>query len=230
MARHTRFLLIAAAAALTLSCAAAALAASPQKGKPYTLRYAASSPVTSPPTIMDVRISRGLRVDGKEFPSCSPSDIQEKGAAACPKGSRVGSGSATLAVGTPGHTQKVSDTIAFFNGPGRTLIADFTGTVAGTIVVKVKPDSGVYGQKLRFNFPPSFQHPVAGLNASLSEFSMKLGATKTVTVEKHKQKLNFVAYVGCPSSGVLTFGLHLEYSTDPALNSSSTMPCPKSAS
>jgi hypothetical protein len=80
---------------------------------------------------VDFVFPAGTRIDAGAVPACHASDqqIARTGPSACPPASRVGSGSAGLALGTTGT---LDTRLSVFDG-GRRLIIVFTST-AGTVV------------------------------------------------------------------------------------------------
>ena len=73
-------------------------AGSSKKPKGQTLNYhvtVGTDDGTSPPTTATTTVSfgKGIRFNASKFPSCSQATLNSKGPSACPKGSKVGTGS-----------------------------------------------------------------------------------------------------------------------------------------
>jgi hypothetical protein len=163
-------LLAASLLAMTPSSAGAAQASSAKsKGGSKERKVEASLSIelgpaeTSLPETQTVTLSipNGFRDAGAKLPSCNPTKLQNEGEKACPKGSRIGSGSAT------GYTLGVVEPIKMllYNGPHASLLTYVIGldpvsiqlVVEGTIT---RPAGGKFGQRLSFMIPHGLLEPL----------------------------------------------------------------------
>ena len=91
--------------------------------RPVEAKYDYSAGTTNDKRLANVRSYRvylgGAKFDFDSFPKCDESDLGERGASACPKGSKVGSGTAVAEVHPPDDKQSKSDLavdVLVFNG------------------------------------------------------------------------------------------------------------------
>ena len=167
----------------------------------------------------DIFIGKGIKANGKLFPSCSPAVLNDtsRGPDKCPKGSEVGNGSAqAIAAGCGQPTPTASGipasvTIRLFNGPGgKTLQAFLKATqpvaIAQSIPTKISTASGIYGLKIAFDVPQNVIQPVPGFCAALVDVKVKI-KKKTVThkVKGKSTKVGFLESVSCPSNHLYPF-------------------------
>jgi hypothetical protein len=134
----------------------------------------ASLPVTNSMTMW---VPNKVRAAGERMPKCAEATIEQKGAAYCPRKSKVGTGIAK------GYIYETIEpmSVTMYNGTGGTnvLLAHIVGTspvsIDAVVVGKVtKPKGGKYGQQLYFPFPPSLIYPVPGSTASMVYLSARL--------------------------------------------------------
>jgi hypothetical protein len=124
-----------------------------------------------------LHFDKNLTFGGKYAKSCSASQVQID-ETKCPKGSKVGSGSATgLALGL---TENLS--VTAYNGPhGSALELLVHGTaplqIHSVIEGRLQKDSGRYGQKLVVPIPAALQEPVSGAFATLTDFKTSVKGT-----------------------------------------------------
>jgi hypothetical protein len=203
---------------------------------------------TSPPTTKETIVSfgKGIKFNASKFPSCSQNTLNSKGPKGCPKGSKIGTGSAVALVGgSPGEpAPSTTETlkVTAFNGPGGKkyelyLQGDSPAAISQAIEGKLTKASGDYGYQLDVLIPPELQQPVPGLFAPLVDFKVKTGGTytKTKTVKKHgkkvkvKTKYNYIETTACPkgSSGkAWPFNAALTFANDPStINAPTTQTC-----
>ncbi len=127
----------------------------------YELTPASSSlPATQTITLF---LPGGVRVAGAKMPKCSPAALEKSGPSVCPKGSQIGTGSAT------GWTlgQLWPLTLTFYNGPGGNLLSYVTATTPVKIETVVeghvmKPAGGTYGEEIVATIPSALLEPLPG--------------------------------------------------------------------
>jgi hypothetical protein len=109
----------------------------------------------------------------------------------CPKGSRVGSGTA---IGTAlGLTENL--TVTAYNGPRGAKIELLVDgqtplQIHQVIEGKLQSDSGKYGKKLVVAIPEALQQPAPGAYATLTDFNTSVKGTGS-------KKRPFVGLTGC---------------------------------
>jgi hypothetical protein len=185
---------------------------------------------TSPPTTKETIVSfgKGIKFNASKFPSCTLAKLNASGPSACPKGSKVGTGSAVALVGgspgEPAPTTTESLKVTAFNGPkGKTYLlyldGDSPANIKQAIEGKLGSASGDYAYKLDVTIPPNLQQPLPGLFAPLVDFKVNTGGTYTKTTKSHgktkKTKYNYIETSSCPSGGWL-FNAALTFANDPS--------------
>jgi len=147
-----------------------------------------------------VHFDKNLKFGGKNLKSCSSSQVQADDTK-CPKGSKVGSGSATgVALGL---TENL--TVTAYNGPtGNKLELLVDGQsplqIHSVIEGKLQKDTGAYGQKLVVAIPETLQQPAPGAFATLTDFKTSVKGTGS-------KKRPYVGLAGCAKKA-------LNYKTD----------------
>ena len=199
---------------------------------------------TSPATAKEVVVSfgKGIRFNSARFPSCTLAILNTKGPKACPKGSKVGTGSAVALVGgTPGEPPpSTTETlkITTFNGPkGKTYLlfldGDSPAPIKQALVGKLSRAGGAYGYKLDVTIPANLQQPITGVFAPLVDFKIKTGATytKTRTVTRKgkrtrvRTRYNYIETYACPARS-WPFRAALTFGNDPlALSPTTSQAC-----
>jgi hypothetical protein len=137
-----------------------------------------------------VHFDKNIKFDGKHLKSCSQSQVQTDDTK-CPKGSRVGSGTATGSA--LGLTENL--TVTAYNGPGGTKIELLVDgqtplQIHQVIEGKLQSDSGKYGKKLVVAIPEALQQPAPGAYATLTDFKTSVKGTGS-------KKRPFVGLAGC---------------------------------
>ena len=121
----------------------------------------------------------GAQLNGKLFPSCSAQMIRDK--RPCPKGSKIGSGTARGMLGDVVEELVV----ALYNGPGgRSITFHLTGDKPAVINVPFDAplktfSGGGYNYELTVNVPEVLQR-IVGIDVSLDYFDVKVGAKRKV--------------------------------------------------
>jgi hypothetical protein len=137
-----------------------------------------------------VHFDKNLKFGGKNLKSCSSTQVQTNDTK-CPKGSKVGSGSATgMALGL---TENL--TVTAYNGPSGNkleLLVDGQSPlqIHSVIEGKLQKDTGLYGQKLVVAIPETLQQPAPGAFATLTDFKTSVKGTGS-------KKRPYVGLAGC---------------------------------
>ena len=137
-----------------------------------------------------VHFDKSLKLGGKYLKSCTAGTVRTNNTS-CPKGSKVGTGSAS---GTAlGLTEPL--TVTAYNGPGGNkleLLVDGTTplTIHDVIEGKLSADKGKFGTKLVVVIPDTLQQPAPGAYATLTDF-------RTVVKGTGSKKRPYVGLAGC---------------------------------
>jgi hypothetical protein len=136
-----------------------------------------------------VHLPKGIVFNYAKFKACSVNTLNSSGPAACPAGSKVGSGTAQgVALG-----QTENLTVTAFNGGAKQLLLYVQGSaplqINSTIVGTLKKDNGKYGYLLDVAIPANLQQPLSGVYATLTKFDTTIGAKSG--------KANYAESVSC---------------------------------
>jgi hypothetical protein len=162
-------------------------------------------------------VPANITFSGKGFPSCSASKINSSGEGSCPKGSKVGSGTATAVLGP--SQQPLNFTVNVYSAGNSALALALKGAVEIAFAAPITPSSSPYGQKLAVTIPASVQSPAPGLYSYVTSVDTTIGGTyskkvtKKVNGKKKKVKVTYryASLTGCPSSGAHTAAVQLLY-------------------
>lgn len=158
---------------------------------------------------IEIQMPKTFQVSGKGFKTCSGDKISGSAGKACPKGSKVGGGTADAVAGI-GQTNKVAvafKVTAFVSGKSKlSFLLEAQGALKNVYVAPAKVKSTSKGPKLVVTVPAGAQQPAPGLYASLSKLDTTLGA-KT---GKHK----LIATTGC-KNGKQPIAFNLIYAVNP---------------
>lgn len=145
-----------------------------------------------------LKFTYGAHLNGNLFPSCSAAQIRSH--VKCPKGSKIGSGSALgiLGGGTDNPTTEPID-VTLYNGPkGKSITFQIQGQAPAVIDVSFDAPlktftSGNYNYQLTVNVPDILQ-VVAGIPISLDFFNVTVGANTKV----HGRTRGYIETLICP--------------------------------
>jgi hypothetical protein len=170
-----------------------------------------------------------VRLSGKGFKYCPATKINQPGAGggvkSCPKGSKVGTGSA---VAYAGNT-RIDYAITIFAASKNEIALNLAGNVTVPALRGIISAAGApYGQKITIEIPPQVQRPIAGLYSAITETHATIGpATGKVTAtkkvrrngklvkKKYKKTVPFVGLTGCPKDGTHDLGVRLHFVPNP---------------
>ena len=166
---------------------------------------------------------KNIVLSGKGFRYCTADAIDNNGPDSCPKGSQVGSGTATALLGatqTPLNFQ-----IKIF-AASKNEVSMFLSGASAVPALRgiISAAGGKYNQKMTVEVPDQVQQPVKGVYSYLTSVSAKLGpakstikVTKKVKGKKKKVKKNvfFTSLTGCPAEKAHHIGVRLDLAANP---------------
>jgi len=229
-----RFVVIAVALVATLAVAAVAVAqyalpvtkltasATPTKGgtkkKPKNGQLKVSFTVNKESNVTADQIvfllPKNAKVSGKGFRFCPATKINNEGASSCPKGSKVGRGTAQALVG-PNKTA-FNFAITIYAGSKSEIAMLLTGPITRALTGSIGNAGGNFGNKITVDVPPEIQQPIKGLYADITAVSATIGKAKGSTgTGKKKKTTYFVGLTGCPSDRTHDFAVRLHFAPNP---------------
>jgi hypothetical protein len=164
-----------------------------------------------------IYFDKNLVFGGKKFKSCTTTASATIDTA-CAK-AKVGSGAATgVALG---QTEQL--TVKAYNGPGGNkvylhVVGATPLQIDGVINASLSNATGQFGKKLTVPIPANLQQPLAGVFATLTSFSTKVGGTSKGTP--------YVGLKGC-TGGKLHFKGVFTYTDGTSKTATSTANCKK---
>lgn len=174
-------------------------------------------------------LPRHVRVSGKGFRFCPSTELNTtKDPSKCPKGSKVGAGTATAAFG-PGLVPINFDVTIFAGSPnelGIFLQAKGFG-IQKAIRGVVSRAGSPYFQKLTIDIPEDLQKQL-GAYVYLTGLNATVGATNG---KKGKKRKNLIVTRGCPKDKVHRFEARVRFVANPnppavgQVNKTDTSPC-----
>jgi hypothetical protein len=149
----------------------------------------------------------GPRVNGRLFPSCNPRRLLRlRGATrACPRGSRLGGGTALGASPQFGIGVKERLRVDLYNGKGgRSIIFFLAGLnpvlISGMIVARFDTlRGGRWGYRLTMNVPRNLQEIASGIFASLLDFRVRTGGS----VVRGGHRYGYIEALACPPGALV---------------------------
>jgi hypothetical protein len=187
-------------------------ASTKKKVRPITLEInvTTSDPaVAQPPPLKQVviRFNQGGQFNGSKFPKCKFNALQSQGPKACPKGSKVGSGSA-LASAKPiidqvnakttiynGAPKNGVPTVLLYNVPDISSPITVQGTVQKKAPVSCANGAGKCDYVLTFDVP---QIPTLPNAPPASVLSVKTKTIQAFVKKKKRGKKVKIPYIGAP--------------------------------
>jgi hypothetical protein len=218
-------------------------ASTKKKVRPITLEINVSTAdpaQAQPPPLKQVviRFNQGGQFNGKLFPKCKFSALQAQGPKACPKGSKVGSGSA-VASAKPiidqvnakttiynGAPKNGVPTVLLYNVPDISSPITVQGTVQKKSAVSCANGAGKCDYVLTFDVP---QIPTLPNAPPASVLSVK---TKTIQAfvkkKKHGKKVK-IPYIGAPKKckGKWVADATFKFYDGQSSTSTASLPCKK---
>ena len=139
---------------------------------------------------LEIWLSKNVKIDTKGFKKCSVATLGSGGPSSCPKGSKIGAGTADARAGVnvSATPPLLPFTVNAFVTGKNSIAFHLQQTDGGIVAVapgKLTKASGKYGQKLDVSIPeePAQQYP-AGLYNGLEKLDVKIGAKKGKSVIK----------------------------------------------
>jgi hypothetical protein len=187
-------------------------ASTKKKVRPITLEINVSTAdpaQVQPPPLKQVviRFNQGGQFNGKLFPKCKFSALQAQGPKACPKGSKVGTGSA-VASAKPiidqvnakttiynGAPKNGVPTVLLYNVPDISSPITVQGTVAKKAPVSCAGGAGKCDYVLTFDVP---QIPTLPNAPPASVLSVKTKTIQAFVKKKKRGKRVKIPYIGAP--------------------------------
>jgi hypothetical protein len=240
--RHILVLACALVASLAVAAAAFAtkvtidshltpvLRAFPSRPVPATLSIAlnfAGDDGGEPPVLQQAKIQFpwGANFNGNLFPFCDPVKMENKGTKACPKGSKIGTGFAIGSAAGGSIRQKVDVTL--FNGKGGKSIVFYlvgNGDPLSFAIPFAGPfqtfGSGDWHYGLTVDVPTNLQR-VAGVDVSVEQFNVKVGATRVV----HGRKRGLIEALICPPGALVPIRGTFSFLDNPTVTQNSYVHC-----
>lgn len=149
-----------------------------------------------------LKFTYGAHLNGKFFPSCSANQIRNH--KPCPKGSKIGTGTALGTIGDPPNAAEEPIVVTLYNGPkGKSITFRIQGQRPAVIDVPFDAPlktftGGTYNYGLTVAVPDILQR-VAGLPVSLKFFNVKVAATTNVK----KRKVGYIETLICPPKALV---------------------------
>lgn len=167
---------------------------------------------------------KNLVFGGSKFAECTQAIVQSN-EASCPKGSKVGSGTAQGVALDLGESTRQDLLVTAYNGQkGKQLLLHVVSkdrtkvpNINSTIVATLGKASGKFGSKLTVPIPDNLQQPVPGALATLTQFVTKVGGTG-------KDKTPYVGLKGCPK-GKLNVAGDFTYTDGTKQKAATTVKC-----
>lgn len=167
-------------------------------------------------------VPANVKLSGTGFRYCPSTKINASGEASCPKGSKIGSGTATAVLG-PQQTP-LNFTVNVYAGSKNEIAIALKGAVNIAFRAPITSAGTPYGQKIAVAIPASVQSPAPGLYSYVTGVNTTIGGkfVKTVTKKVHgkkrkvKQTYFFDSLTGCPKDGTHHLGVQLGYAANDA--------------
>jgi len=222
-------------------------ASTKKKLNPITLEInvtTADPAAVQPPALKQVviRFNKGGTFNGKLFPKCKFSKLQTQGPKACPKGSKVGTGSA-VASAKPvidlvnadvtvfnGEPKGGVPSVLLYNVPDISSPITIQGTVQKKKAVSCAEGKGQCDYFLTFPVPeiPTLPGAPPASVLSVKTKTLKVFVKKKKKV-KGKTKTVKIPYIGAPKvcKGTWVADLNITFRDGQASSSSASLPCKK---
>lgn len=158
-------------------------------------------------------LPRDLKVSGRGLRFCPATQINAQGEAACPKGSKVGKGTADVLVGPNRFPSRF--TVNVFAASKNEIAVSLRGLTPIALRGLINAAPAPYRQKITVDIPNQVQQTPAGY-VYLTGVDIKLGPKRgSVGKGRKKRKTNFVSVMGCPKDKTHDFMVRLSLADNP---------------
>jgi hypothetical protein len=183
-----------------------------------------------------IHLQKGYKLNNALFPKCDGAKLERKGASACPKGSKVGTGTA-MADARPVVSDPVAATVAAFNGKKKNTLLIYAVPQLGPPLILEgtyrNAPAGPYGYSLDVSIPPVATLP-GQPNATIIFFTIKVGAKTTIKKQvkvrgRRATRKVAVSFFENPRfcKGSWQFGIDFTYENGEQLSPTDSVPCAK---
>jgi hypothetical protein len=169
-----------------------------------------------------IQFPYGSQLNSKLFPSCDPKALADKGIKGCPKGSRIGGGTA---VGTAADIREVIKVSLFNGAKGKSIVFYLQGT--DPVILNVpwaspleQYSGGLWNFKLTVDVPESLQR-IVGLDVAIEDFTVKVDGTRRV----HGRKRGYIETLICPPGALVPIRGTFSFIDAPDLTKDSYLNC-----
>jgi hypothetical protein len=200
----------------------------------------ADAAAAQPPALSKVviRFNKGGAFNGKLFPKCKRSALETKGPKGCPKGSKVGTGTATASAQPviPLVNAKVtvfngvvkggSSTVLLYNVPDISSPIIVEGSVVKKAAASCANGTGQCDYNLVFNVPPI---PTLPGQPNASVLTVRTKTLNVFVKKKKKGKTVKIPYIGAPKqcTGKWVADAQVTFATGETATSSTSASCHK---
>ena len=222
-----------------------AKASTKKKVRPISLAVnlsTADPALAQPPPLKKVviRLNKGGIFNGKLFPKCTSAKLLAKGVKGCPKGSKIGTGTAKASAKPiidlvnakmtifNGPTQGGKSTVLLYNVPDISSPIVVSGTVEKKPAVSCANGAGQCDYVLTFDVPDIPTLPNAP-PASVLEVKTKSGGSGVFIRKKRHGKKVKIPYIGAPKkcTGKWVADLSINFGDGQTATNTSTASCKK---
>lgn len=182
------------------------------KGKSVTADVTLNTAPTDQSTVSNFtyQFPKELKLDPRGFPFCTANKLEKAGFtdSACPKGSKVGSGTAQAFVGNR-QSKPINFNVTVYAGTKTSLTIRLIGqgdfsTIKRAFPAKIKKASGNFKQSLSTNIPQDVQFVGGTTPVVLAQVRIKVGGKRG--------KSALIRSISCPKNKTWTLGTRLTYS------------------
>jgi len=164
---------------------------------------------------IEVFLAKNVKINPKGFPTCKAVGSDQFDPDECPRGSRLGTGTAGAIVNPNGaDPTTLNFRNTFFVGSSKSLtifLEQTNGDIRAVLQAKVsRAGGGKYGQKLTIAIPKELQQPAPGLFSALTDIAVSLKGTTGKGSKKH----GIFETTGC-TGGNHDFQTKLTYASNP---------------
>lgn len=169
-----------------------------------------------------IQFPYGSQLNGKLFPSCDPKKLEAHGRSACPKGSRIGGGTA---IGAAADIREKIQVTLYNGNRGKSIVFYLQGD--NPVVLNVPWESplqpftsGMWNFKLTVDVPEILQR-IVGLDVSIEDFSVKVDGARRVKGRKR----GYIETLICPPGALVPIRGIFSFLDAPDLTKDSYLTC-----